>query len=129
MERLISIETKKFKTFFKLLAEEYREDVDVEIDGRKYTEKDYDWLISNWCTKKALKRTINFTMKKDGKKIFGFHDSPDEMWAAFSELDFIKRLRRDGILKYWIDEWENPSSWWERVVFFFRQSKQKVYKG
>lgn len=56
--------------------------------------------MKDWCTNNAIKRTIDFTLKKDGVGLFGFHDTPDDFWAALSEHPFVERLAVEKIIKY-----------------------------
>ncbi len=120
---LISIETNKFRTFFKAVCEEYKSEITTIIDGKKYYANDHEWLIANWCNRKNLSKTINFLIKKDDKEIFGFHDSPDNLWASEDQLPFLERLRQQRIIKYESYSYPEPIGLLQKLLWFFKSAK------
>jgi hypothetical protein len=100
MTDVIWMKTHKYSEFLKRLFAEYNENVEIEIDGCIYTEKDLPHLVKEWCTNRIIRRTIDFALKMDGVMLFGFHDTPDEFWAAMSERPFIEKLAAEKIIKY-----------------------------
>lgn len=99
MTNLISISTHRYSTFLKRIFEEYSENVEIYIDGIRYTEKDIPELLKRWCINKIIKRTLHFTFKQDEVELFGFHDTPDDFWAAISERTFVERLAKEKIIR------------------------------
>ncbi|MHC4654641.1 MAG: hypothetical protein ACYS91_06425 [Planctomycetota bacterium] len=99
MSNLISIRTRRYSTLLKRIFEEYNKNVEIIIDGIKYTEKDIPELLEWWCKNVIIKRTLNFTFKQDGVTLFGFHDTPDEFYADISERTFVERLAKETIIR------------------------------
>ena len=56
-------------------------------------------LLEWWCKNKIIKVTLDFTLKQDGIVLFGFHDRPDEFYAALSERTFVERLAKENIIR------------------------------
>jgi len=96
----ISIKTDKYSTLIKRIFLEYNDNIEINIDGSRYTEKDIPNLLEWWCYNKTIKETVDFTLKQNGVAIFGFHDTPDEFWAAASERPFIEKLAKEKIIQY-----------------------------
>jgi len=120
---LISIETQSFRKFFKAVCEEYKTEITTMIDGKEFYANDHDWLIANWCNRSNLSKTINFVIKKDDNEIFGFHDSPYNLWADVSQLDFLEKLRGQKIIKYDIYTNPEPSNILQKFLWFFKSRK------
>jgi hypothetical protein len=96
----ISIETTRYSTLMKRIFEEYNENIEIHIDGSRYTEKDIPKLLEWWCNNKTIKATVDFTLSRDGVRIFSFHDSPDDFWAAISERLFVEQLAKEKIIRF-----------------------------
>jgi hypothetical protein len=99
MQKFLSIRTTRYSEFFRRLLQQYREGVRVEVDGARYSEADLDSLIESWCTNAKIRATRNFSLWRGETELFGFHDSPDELWAADSESAFIESLEREHLLR------------------------------
>lgn len=99
VDNRISIKTTIYSTLIKRIFEEYNEHIEIYIEGSRYSEKDIPKLLEWWCTNKTIKTTLDFTLKRDGVGIFGFHDTPDDFWAAISELSFVEQLAREKIIQ------------------------------
>lgn len=95
----ISIRTTRYSTLIKRIFEEYNENIEIYIEGSEYTEKDIPKLLEWWCNNKTIKATVDFTLSRDGIGIFGFHDSPDDFWAAISERPFVEQLAKEKIIR------------------------------
>ena len=104
MQKLIWISTTRFSEFFRRLLHQYRDGVRVEIDGSDYGDDDIDSLIASWCTNGKIRSTRDFALWQGDTKLFGFHDSPRQLWAACSELPFVEALEREHIVRYKILE-------------------------
>jgi hypothetical protein len=98
MNNVISIATRRYSTFVHRIFDEYH-DIVVNIDGQLFYDKDISRL-KELCTNERLKDTIDFVVAKDDKQLFGFHDHPNEFWANVSEIDFIKQLAQEKIVRY-----------------------------
>ena len=97
---MIAIYTKRYSTFFRRMVEEYQEGCSVQIDRKVYRENEIPDLISTWCKNKIILNTRDFTLLRDKKQLFGFHDHPEETWAEPSEMEFIKRMAKEHIIRY-----------------------------
>jgi len=104
MGDVIWIKTHRYSEFLKRLFAEYNENIEIEIGGRLYAEKDIHNLIKDWCTNQNIRKTIDFTLKKNGTPLFGFHDTPDDFWAAMSERPFIEQLASEKIVRYKVSQ-------------------------
>jgi hypothetical protein len=100
MSNLISIRTRRYSTLLKRIFEEYNKNVEIIIDGIKYTDKDIPELLEWWCKNVIIKRTSDFIFTQDRVILFVFHDTPDEFYADISERAFIERLAREKIIRY-----------------------------
>ncbi len=63
-------------------------------------------MLSDWCTNNRIRRTRDFELVRDGRTLFKFHDGPDELFAAYSELPFAARLRGERIIRYRIGRYD-----------------------
>jgi hypothetical protein len=122
MEKTVWIKTTKYSTLFRRILNTYTEHVEISIDKQRYTGADIPTLLTTWCTNKAIKRTHNFRLVRDGHELFGFHDGPANLWAAYSELPFVEALRRERILRYEVVP-SQPS-----VVSTFREKIGKLIR-
>ena len=97
---IISIRTHRYSLLVRRILETYNRDVEIYIDTARYTDTDISNLLRWYCTNKAIKSTVHFTLKKSGVELFSFHDTPDEFWAAISEREFVESLAKDKIIRY-----------------------------
>ena len=100
MQQLIAIETTRFSEFFSRLFVEYTADVTIEIGGGRYSSDDIPKLLEDWCSNAEICRTRHFRLSRAGVVLFGFHDHPQELFAAMSERPFVERLQTEQILRY-----------------------------
>jgi hypothetical protein len=98
-EQLISIETKRYSEFFRHLLEEYAETSRIMIDGHPFEGSDLAELKS-WCVNEQIKQTRNFKLTRGKMDLFGFHDSPGELWAAMTELPFVERMAKAKLIRF-----------------------------
>ena len=98
--QLISIETKRYSEFFRRLFEEYAANSHVIIDGKTFDGSDFTKLKEDWGANEQIKRTRDFKLIRGRVELFGFHDSPNELWAAMSEVSFVKRMAEEKIVRY-----------------------------
>ena len=127
---LISIETKSFRKFFRELCDEYGKELTIKINGKRYTTKDREWLISTWCNRKHLQETINFSVILNSDEIFGFHDSPDNLWADKSQLPFVLKLNDMKIVKYEYADYPKPDNFIQKIMWYFKPPKPiRRYRG
>ena len=127
---LIHIETKSFRKFIKEVLEEYGSKIIFRIDGLKYTIEDYNWLVFTWSNKKPLKKTNNFSAFLEGDEVFGFHDSPDNLWADRSQLQFVLKLSEMNIIKYEYADYPRPNNFIQKFIWYFKPPKPiRRYRG
>jgi hypothetical protein len=119
MEKRIWISTTRFSEVFRRLLQKYRQGVRVEIDGVRHSDADIDSLIASWCTNAKICVTRDFGLWQGEAQLFGFHDSPRQLWAACSELPFIETLQRENIIRYEILEHKRVGIW-SCIMSFFR---------
>lgn len=119
MQKRIWISTTRFSEFFRRLLEQYRRGVRVEIDGARHSDADIDSLIASWCTNTKIRATHDFALWQGEVQLFGFHDSPRQLWAACSELPFVETLQREHIIRYEILE-QKQSGIWSCIKSLFR---------
>lgn len=98
--KLIAIETKRYSVFFRRLLQEYGVGSRVEVDGKAIKTERLPQLITEWCTNEQIKKTKNFKLSRGKIDLFGFHDTPDEMWAMETELPFVERLAKEKIVRF-----------------------------
>lgn len=113
----ISIETTRYSAFFRRLLQEYSEGTAAIIDGQRHSALEYPDLVKNWCTNARIKGTNEFRLLRGDAELFGFHDHPDELWAACSELSFVERVAEEGIVRYRVlPARPEQSGWLQRVI-------------
>jgi hypothetical protein len=117
--KLISISTKRYSEFFRRLLGEYSAGTSVEIDLRSYPASEFPNLIETWCTNAKIKGTREFRLIRGNDDLFGFHDSPDELWAACSELPFVERLASEQLLQYRIGSIRVRPLWSQVAMMVF----------
>jgi hypothetical protein len=100
MGSVLWIKTRRYSEFLKHIFAKYNQNVEIEIDGRVYADKDIPYLLKEWCTNHIIRRTIDFTLKKDGVILFGWHDTPDDFGVAMSERPFVEQLAAEKIVRY-----------------------------
>lgn len=125
MSNLISIRTRRYSTLLKRIFEEYNKNVEIIIDGIKYTDKGIPELLEWWYKNVIIKRTLHFSFKQNGVGLFGFHDTPDEFYADISERTFVERLAKEKIIRCRI----YPSAYGAFLRNKKKKSKSSVYKS
>ena len=100
MSKYLSINTRRYSKLLQCIFEEYNENVKIEIDGRQYTDNEIPELLKEWCTNRNIRKTLNFSLERDGVVLFGFHDHPCEFFVALSERPFVERLADQKIIRY-----------------------------
>jgi len=100
VEKYIHIKTKRFSAFFELLLSEYKIGSVIEIDNDGFSGEAIDHLMSKWCVNKNIAGTKDFKLRRRGEVLFSFHDSPMELFAKYSELNFVLKAYSKGIIKY-----------------------------
>ena len=116
----------------KKIIEKYDSSIVVEIDGKQYNKNDFGWLISTACYRKYLRTTIDLAIKMDGKTIFRFHDSPDNLIADETQIDFLKKLREMEIVKYAKVTlyYEEPGNFLQRILWkLYHDESNSFLKG
>ena len=98
--KLISIHTKRYSTFLRRLLEEYSHNATAVIDRNRFAGSDFPQLIATWCTNARIRATRDFKLLRGRAEVAGFHDTPDEMWIAATELPFVQRLAAEKIIRY-----------------------------
>jgi hypothetical protein len=96
----IAIKTRRYSKLLTCIFETYREDVEIEIDGRQYASDEIAELFKNWCTNRNIINTVNFSLQRNGVTLFGFHDHPSQFVAALSERSFAQQLADEKIIRY-----------------------------
>lgn len=99
MDTLIAIETRRYSAVLRRILEAYAGRSEVRVDARVFRGDAIRDLLSTWCTNDKIKETRNFSLSRDGQKLFGFHDDPSQLWAATSERIFVEKLRSDGLAR------------------------------
>ena len=100
MGKTIWIKTTRHSALFRAILRTYSTGTTIRIDGRTYGEDDIENLLETWCTNSRIRATRDFALARDGRVLFSFHDSPDHVWAAYSELEFIQQLRAQKIARF-----------------------------
>jgi hypothetical protein len=98
--KLISIHTKRYSVFMRRLLEEYSEGTTAVIDRKRFASADFQQLIATWCTNARICTTRDFRLVRGRMEIAGFHDTPDDMFIAATELPFVQRLAAEKIIRY-----------------------------
>jgi hypothetical protein len=98
--KFISIETTRYSEFFRRLLQEYGPTSHVTIDGKVFDETQFPRLIEEWCINDRIKRTKDFRLLRDKTALFGFHDSPSELWATHTELPFLERMAAEKLVRF-----------------------------
>jgi hypothetical protein len=65
--------------------------------------------LASWCTNRALRRAIDFSLRQGKIELLGFHDGPTNMWAAFEALPLIEKLAAQKLLRYTVEPPTRPS--------------------
>ncbi|MGH7976484.1 MAG: hypothetical protein ACREC8_07455 [Limisphaerales bacterium] len=98
--KFIAIETKRYSEFFRRLFQEHGTDSQAMVDGGKISAEQFPQLIIDWCKNAQIKKTRNFRLSRGKTDLFGFHDSPDELWAVETELPFVERLAAEKLVRF-----------------------------
>jgi hypothetical protein len=100
--KLIAVKTTRYSAFFRRLFEEYKEydDATVKIDGKKYANSAFPMLIDKWCRNSKIVNTRDFALIRGKNELFSFHDHPEALLAAISELPFLEKLAADQLVRF-----------------------------
>ena len=98
--RIVAVETTRHSALLKRILNEYRSGVEIHIDDRCYGDGDIAALMSTWCTNREIRGTRDFRLLRAGRLLFSFHDGPENLFAAHSELAFVRALRDEKIIRY-----------------------------
>jgi len=98
--KLIAIETRRYSEFLRRVFESYKDADFAKIDDVEYPASKFSDIIITWCENAKILNTKNFVLVKDKRELFGFHDHPEQMWGAESEIAFIKQLATEKILRF-----------------------------
>lgn len=76
-------------------------DVVVLLDGVTHSGTEaIRRLAVEWCANQKIRAAHDFLLRKSSLELFGFHDGPEELWAAPSELAFVESLAAQKLLRY-----------------------------
>jgi len=103
--KIISIETNRYSTFFKEVFLRIEGDFLIKIDGQEFTNLDVPYLLENWCTNKQIVATKTFGLIRNGKAVIGFHDSPDNLWVDMELKPMIQILKEERIIRFTLSDW------------------------
>ena len=98
--KLIWIHTKRYSVFLRRLLEEYSQDTTAVIDRKRFASADFPQLIATWCTNARIRATHDFKLLRGRAEICSFHDTPDDMFIAATELSFVQRLAEEKLIRY-----------------------------
>ena len=98
--KLIWILTKRYSTVLRRLLQEYSSGASVVIDRKRFNSSEFPQLITNWCTNECICSTRDFKLLRGRTDVAGFHDTPDEMWIATTELPFVQKLAAEKLIRY-----------------------------
>ena len=82
------------------LLQEYSRDTTAVVDRKRFASADFPRLVASWCTNTRIRATRDFKLLRQRTEIAGFHDTPDEMWIAATELPFVQRLAEEKLIRY-----------------------------
>ena len=91
---MLTIETTRYSKVVAAFLERYPEAVPT-LDKRSPAGRP-----SSWCTNAALLKAVDFSLRKGGVELLGFHDSPRTMWASAEALPLVEELAAQHILRY-----------------------------
>ncbi len=126
MATLIGIETTRYSTFMKRVLSEFNNNVLIQIntdsystsDIKKYSGQDIPTLIETWCTNKNIKQTLFFNLQQNDEELFGFWDTPENLWADISVLPFIKEMADEKIIRFHIaNQKSSKIITWLKAIF------------
>lgn len=130
---VLGIETTRYSAVVGRILEAYQSEVIVRIDGRMYQGPQIDVLRRDWCTNRNITSTFNFEVIRGDVAIFGYHDHPDELWAASSEEGFVASLANERLLRFRKLQWVPSPSLSERfsevIRRLFGRSKRSSNKA
>jgi hypothetical protein len=118
---VLGIDTTRYSAVVGRILTDYQNESSVKIDGRVYVGSEIDDLLREWCTNRNITSTINFEVTRDDVSIFGFHDHPDELWAAASEEEYVASLASEGLLRFRRMAWVPCPRWIELIRRGLRQ--------
>jgi hypothetical protein len=111
----IWIQTRRYSRLIRSIFEEYNENVEIEIDGIRHGPADIPRLLDEWCTNRNIAKTLNFSLQRNAKPLFGFHDDPCYFLGALSERSFVERLASEKIVRYRVSSGDAQNGLWTLV--------------
>lgn len=98
----LALETSRHAAVLRRVLEHHASpDAVVLLDGAAHAGAEaLRRLAVEWCTNRQIRATHEFLLRKSGLELFGFHDGPEELWAAPSELAFVESLAAQKLLRY-----------------------------
>ncbi|MBI5545880.1 MAG: hypothetical protein HY901_18480 [Deltaproteobacteria bacterium] len=106
--RVVCLVTRRYSVLIRRILEQYGQNATILIDNCEYQGGDVPKLLADWCTNRMIRRTLNFQVIRDGVAVFGFHDSPEDIWAAETELPFVEKLVAEKITRYEVPRAATP---------------------
>ncbi len=97
--RVVGLRTRRYSALVSRILEEYGRGSAIILDNRCYEGPEVSNLSSDWCTNRMIRATREFRVLREGVALFGFHDSPEEFWAAESERAFVERLVAEKLVR------------------------------
>ena len=100
MKSAIAVSKVQYAEFFRLLFDRYAASAKIEIDCESYGSGDIERLKSTWCIHRKIRDTREFRLLDGEREVASFHDSVDELFISSEEVDWIRELSRNGILRF-----------------------------
>lgn len=133
MKTLITIETTRYSEALRRILTTFAKDAEVRITYDRarpetFRGAEVQELIENWCTNERITKTRNFSLRKSGVELFGFHDHPKNFWADISTMPFIQGLAAEKVVRYKVSEVRSasPWAWFQRMRRRAEQSAPRV---
>jgi len=98
--KLIWLRTKRYSAVLRRLLQEYSSEATAVIDRERFASSEFPQLIASWCTNARILSTRDFKLLRGHREVAGFHDTPDEMWIADTELPFVQKLAAEKLIRY-----------------------------
>lgn len=100
MKHAIAVSTVRHSEFFRRLLDRYARTCRIDIDCSSYGPEDIEKLKATWCTHRKIRNTREFRIRDGERFVASFHDSMDELFVVEEELDWIRKLWEEGIVRY-----------------------------
>ncbi|MFH1676520.1 MAG: hypothetical protein ABIC40_05800 [bacterium] len=100
--KIIRISTDSPATVLEKILSHCPNDIEIIVDGKILSRAELSENMNARSDPEDIGGIRDFEIRHKGRKLYFFKDGPRDIWAAPSEIEFIKKLQNANLLNYGI---------------------------